>query len=27
MGLIGQQQLTLGFQTVGLLRGMKEEEK
>ena len=26
MGLIGQQQLTLGFHTVGLLRGMKEEE-
>lgn len=27
MGLIGQSQLTLGFQTVGMLRGMKEEEK
>lgn len=27
MGLIGQPQLTLGFQTVGILRGMKEEEK
>lgn len=27
MGLIGQQQLTLGFQTIGVLRGMKEEEK
>lgn len=27
MGLIGQQQLTLGFQTIGVLRGMKEEDK
>lgn len=27
MGLIGQQQLTLGFQTIGILRGMKEDEK